>query len=118
MNALVQTALRHGHVKSSFSRAFTELCVRATVEGATRQLSRLDVEPLYEAWLEGTGQDNASTNSKSAQLSKLDVFRRFGRRFGVPGVAFVQNWYDNRVPDVPFNMLPTELRLRLNRGYV
>ncbi len=115
MNAIVQTARKYGQVKSSFGRAFTDLCVRVTIEAATRQLRRGDLEGLYEAWREGSGFANKTESSRKAQLSKLRVFWDFGHCFGTQGIAFVQNWHDNNVPDVPLNMFPTELRKRLNQ---
>jgi hypothetical protein len=118
MNAISQTALKHGQVKSAFGRAFTDLCVRVTVEAATKQLGRGGIEGLYEAWTKGFGFDNKTEQSRQAQLSRLRVFWDFGHRFGSPGIAFVQNWRDNNVPNVRLNMFPTELRTRLRRGYV
>jgi hypothetical protein len=62
MNAIVQTARKYGQVKSSFGRAFTDLCVRVTVEAATRQLRQDEIGDLYEAWGEGSGFANKTEN--------------------------------------------------------
>ena len=116
--AISQTALTYGQVKSGLSRAFTDLCIRVTVEAATKQLRRAGIEEVYEAWKEGLGLANKTEQSLQAQLSKLRAFWDFGYRFGCQGIAFVQIWRDNNVPDVPLNMFPTELRKRLKRGYI
>ena len=114
MNAVVQTARKYGQVKSSFGHAFTDLCVRVTIEAATGQLRRNDIEGVYEAWTGGLGFANKTESSRKVQLSKLRVFWDFGRCFGAQGIAFVQNWRDNYVAAVRLNMFPTELRKRLN----
>ena len=116
MNAISQTALRYGQIKSGFGRAFTDLCVRVTVEAATKQLGRSGIDGLYDAWMQGMDFANKTQNSRRPQLSKLRVFWDFAYRFGTSGIAFVQNWRDNGVPKVGLNMFPTELRTRLKRG--
>jgi hypothetical protein len=105
-------------VKSGFGRAFTDLCDRVTVDAATNQLRRGEIEDLYGAWMEGMGFVNKTNQSLQAQLSKLRVFWDFAHQFGARGIAFVQNWHDNNVPNVRLNMFPTELRTSLRRGYV
>jgi hypothetical protein len=118
MTAILQAARRNGRVKTAFNRSFTDICLRVTSESALQQLSFYDLDTLYDSWLEGTGQVNSSDNSRAAQISKLKVFWKFGRRFGPAGVTFVQTWYDKTMPNVSFNMLPTELRRRLQRGHI
>jgi hypothetical protein len=118
MNAILQTARKYGQVRSGFRRAFTELCVRVTEEAANRQLRRGGIEDLYEAWRDGSAFANQTERSLQVQLSKLRVFWDFGHEFGIQGITYVRNWYDNKVPDVGLNMFPTELRKRLKRGYI
>ena len=59
-------------------------------------LSRItpyDVEQLYDRLTAQQGREPLNENSRAVQISKLNVFRRFGRTFGPPAV----NWLANRI---------------------
>lgn len=106
----------YGKRKSVGKYAFTELCIDVTINAATKQW--LALEKLYDDYMQATGDNNKNDASRRAQISKLRPFWNFGRKFGVQAIAFLRNWQDNGVPPVPLNMLPTELRLRIRRGYI
>ena len=115
---IAKAAQRAAQGKLQYGRAFTELCVQTTADAATLQLSRAALPDLYDTWMSGLGTANKNEQSRASQISKLRTFWDFGFTFRAAGISFVNNWFANRVPKVSFAMLPTELRMRINRGHI
>jgi len=112
----VDMARRTGVIKAAYNRSFTELCLQVT-EDAAAGLPR-NLTKIYITWAEARGVTHKNDRSLDVQISKMKPFYDFGLKFKGAGVQFVNNWYRNRVPKVAFNMLATELRMRISRGYI
>jgi hypothetical protein len=115
---IAKAAQRAAQGKLQYGRAFTELCAQVTGDAAALQMHRSAIPDLYDTWMSGLGRVNKNDQSRAAQISKLRTFWDFGFTFRLAGVAFVDNWLNNRVPNVALAMMPTELRKRINRGYI
>jgi hypothetical protein len=101
--------------KLRYTRSLTDLCILVAAEAAAG--NEINLVEIYIAWAVVANVSN-SDKSIQVQVSKMNTFWQFGKRFKQEGLDFLDHWREHRKPKVAFNMLPTELRKRLERGWI
>lgn len=114
-DAILKTVLKHGRARAALDDILCDLENEVTIRAANYELRQTDLKGIYLTRMQALSSVNKTEKSVDAQVSKLMVFWRFGHRFRLDGVAFVQNWRDSHAPRIRREKLLTEMRKRLDR---
>ena len=83
------------------------------------RITPYDIEKLYDRLAAQQDREPANENSRAVQVSKLNVFRRFGRTFGHPAVVWLAHRIDTNMSPRLYEDMIFSMRkmLRLKRMF-